>query len=265
MLELILPTAVAYAESFADVPESTLLPAELEALGAARHEGRRREFTTVRHCARRALADLGVPPVAVLPGERGAPVWPQGVVGSMTHCAGYRAAAVASRTRVRAVGIDAEPHEPLPGRVLGAIARAEERERLAVLTAECPQVRWDRLLFCVKESVYKAWFPMTRRRLGFADASVSFDRAAGTFRAELVELVEHSDLGEAAGTDGAGGTGGAGGSPGIAGGGGAGEPPVPLRYEGRWTATPELLLAATVVPADPAVRNRLDYAIRQRS
>lgn len=158
MLELILPTAVAYAESFADVPESTLLPAELEALGAARHEGRRREFTTVRHCARRALADLGVPPVAVLPGERGAPVWPQGVVGSMTHCAGYRAAAVASRTRVRAVGIDAEPHEPLPGRVLGAIARAEERERLAVLTAECPQVRWDRLLFCVKESVYKAWF-----------------------------------------------------------------------------------------------------------
>ncbi|MFJ8568146.1 4'-phosphopantetheinyl transferase [Streptomyces sp. NPDC093514] len=262
MLELILPTAVAYAESFADVPESTLLPAELEALGAARHEGRRREFTTVRHCARRALADLGVPPVAVLPGERGAPVWPQGVVGSMTHCAGYRAAAVASRTRVRAVGIDAEPHEPLPGRVLGAIARAEERERLAVLTAECPQVRWDRLLFCVKESVYKAWFPMTRRRLGFADASVSFDRAAGTFRAELVDV---GDLGEAAGTVGAGGTGGAGGSSVIAGGGGAGEPPVPLRYEGRWTATPELLLAATVVPADPAVRNRLDYAIRQRS
>ncbi|MFJ4865436.1 4'-phosphopantetheinyl transferase [Streptomyces sp. NPDC088748] len=262
MLELILPTAVAYAESFADVPESTLLPAELEALGAARHEGRRREFTTVRHCARRALADLGVPPVAVLPGERGAPVWPQGVVGSMTHCAGYRAAAVASRTRVRAVGIDAEPHEPLPGRVLGAIARAEERERLAVLTAECPQVRWDRLLFCVKESVYKAWFPMTRRRLGFADASVSFDRAAGTFRAELVDV---GDLGEAAGTVGAGGTSGAGGSSVIAGGGGAGEPPVPLRYEGRWTATPELLLAATVVPADPAVRNRPDYAIRQRS
>ncbi|MFD9160665.1 4'-phosphopantetheinyl transferase [Streptomyces sp. NPDC059558] len=257
MLELILPTAVAYAESFADVPESTLLPEELEALGAARHEGRRREFTTVRHCARRALADLGVPPVAVLPGERGAPVWPQGVVGSMTHCAGYRAAAVASRTRVRAVGIDAEPHEPLPGRVLGAIARAEERERLAVLTAECPQVRWDRLLFCVKESVYKAWFPMTRRRLGFADASVSFDRAAGTFRA--------AGGGGGGGAAGGGGTGGAGGSSVIAGGGGAGEPPVPLRYEGRWTATPELLLAATVVPADPSVRNRLDYAIRQRS
>ncbi len=260
MLELILPTAVAYAESFVDVPESTLLPAELEALGAARHEGRRREFTTVRHCARRALADLGVPPVAVLPGERGAPLWPHGVVGSMTHCAGYRAAAVASRTRVRAVGIDAEPHEPLPGRVLGAIARAEEHGRLAALTAECPQVRWDRLLFCVKESVYKAWFPMTRRRLGFADASVSFDRAAGTFRAELVELVGTAGT---AGTGGTGGTGRTGGMSVIAG--GAGEPPVPLRYEGRWAATPELLLAATVVPADPAVRNRLDYAIRPRS
>ncbi|MFI7358413.1 4'-phosphopantetheinyl transferase [Streptomyces avidinii] len=251
MLELILPTAVAYAESFADVPESTLLPEELEALGAARHEGRRREFTTVRDCARRALADLGVPPVAVLPGERGAPVWPHGVVGSMTHCPGYRAAAVASRTRVRAVGIDAEPHEALPGRVLEAVARAEELERLAALTAGCPQVHWDRLLFCVKESVYKAWFPMTRRRLGFGDASVSFDRAAGTFRAELVE------------TGGAGGAGGTAAISVIAE--GDGEPPVPLHYEGRWAATPELLLAATVVPAGPAVRNRPDYAIRPRS
>ncbi|WP_060179318.1 4'-phosphopantetheinyl transferase family protein [Streptomyces sp. IMTB 1903] len=221
MLELILPAVVACAESFADVPESTLFPEESEALGPARHEGRRREFTTVRHCARRALADIGVPPVPVLPGERGAPVWPPGVVGSMTHSAGYRAAAVARSVHVRALGIDAEPHAALPGETLGAVTRPEERERLAALAADFPRVHWDRLLFCAKEAVYKAWFPMAGRRLGFRDASVTFDPAGGTFRAEIVE-----GTGE--------------------------EPPAPLVYEGRWTAGPELLLAAVVVPAGPA-------------
>ncbi|MCF3179346.1 4'-phosphopantetheinyl transferase superfamily protein [Streptomyces polychromogenes] len=235
MLELILPAAVACAESFADVPESTLLPEELEALGTARHEGRRREFTTVRHCARRALADIGVPPVPVLPGERGAPVWPHGVVGSMTHSAGYRAAAVALAGHVRAVGIDAEPHAALPGRTLGAVTRPEEREPLAALAADFPQVHWDRLLFCAKEAVYKAWFPMTRRRLGFQDASVTFDPAGGTFRAAVVEAT-----GE--------------------------QPPAPLVYEGRWAAAPHLLLAAVVVPAGPAaVRSRPDCATPPRS
>ncbi|APU39193.1 MULTISPECIES: 4'-phosphopantetheinyl transferase family protein [unclassified Streptomyces] len=231
MLELILPAAVACAESFADVPESTLFPEELEVLGAARHAGRRREFTTVRHCARRALADIGVPPAPVLPGERGAPVWPDGVVGSMTHSAGYRAAAVARGDRVRAVGIDAEPHAPLPGRTLGAVTLPEERDRLAALAADFPHVHWDRMLFCAKEAVYKAWFPMLRRRLGFRDASVTFDPVGGTFRARIVE-----GTGE--------------------------EPPAPLVYEGRWAAAPELLLAAVVVPAGPAtVGNRPDRAV----
>ncbi|MGP3953547.1 4'-phosphopantetheinyl transferase family protein [Streptomyces sp. 7N604] len=223
MLKLILPTAVACAESFADVTESALLPEEREALGAARHEGRRREFTTVRHCARRALADLGVPPAPLLPGERGAPRWPAGVVGSMTHCLGYRAAAVARSEEIRAVGIDAELHAALPRRVLGAVTRPEERERLAVLSGADPEVCWDRLLFCAKEAVYKAWFPMTRRPLGFADASVTFDRTAGSF---------HVDVSEPAG---------------------AGDAPASYSFEGRWTATPGLLLATVVVPVVPVV------------
>ncbi|WP_051806992.1 4'-phosphopantetheinyl transferase family protein [Streptomyces sp. NRRL F-2664] len=235
MLELILPASVACAESFADVPESTLLPEEWEVLEKARHEGRRREFTTVRHCARTALADIGVPPVPVLPGERGAPVWPHGVVGSMTHSAGYRAAAVARSVHVRAVGIDAEPHAALPGRTLGAVTLPEERERLAALAADFPRVHWDRLLFCAKEAVYKAWFPMTRRRLGFRDASVTFDPARRTFRAQIT----------AAQGDG---------------------PPAPLLYEGRWAAAPDLLLAAVAVPAAPeAVTDRPDPAVPPRS
>jgi 4'-phosphopantetheinyl transferase EntD len=104
--------AAACAEMFSDVPESTMLSIEAAAVEGAVAE--RREFGTVRHCARKALLRIGVPPVPVLPDVDGAPRWPVGVVGSMTHCAGYRAAAVARSSELCSVGIDAEPHAPLP-------------------------------------------------------------------------------------------------------------------------------------------------------
>jgi 4'-phosphopantetheinyl transferase EntD len=62
---------------------------------------------------------------SLLPGRSGAPRWPDGVVGSMTHCNGYRATVVAHSGRVRSLGIDAELHAPLPP-VLRVIARPEE-------------------------------------------------------------------------------------------------------------------------------------------
>ena len=129
MIAEILPAAVAVAERWDDPPEAVLFPAE-EAVIANAVDKRRREFTTVRHCARLAMAELGLPPVPIVPGERRAPNWPDGVVGSMTHCAGYRAAAVARRTEVLSLGIDAEPHGPLPDGVERAVTLPEEREHL---------------------------------------------------------------------------------------------------------------------------------------
>jgi 4'-phosphopantetheinyl transferase EntD len=113
------------------------------------------------------------------------PRWPDGVVGSMTHCDGYRAAAVARAADLAALGIDAEPHGPLPDGVLDAVAREEELAMLDGLRRAAPGVHWDRLLFSAKESVYKAWFPVTGRWLGFEDASLAFDRG-GTFRARIL-------------------------------------------------------------------------------
>jgi 4'-phosphopantetheinyl transferase EntD len=143
---------------------------------------RRREFTTVRHCARTALERLGVAPGPILPGERGAPGWPEGVVGSMTHCAGFRGCAVAHATDLRTIGLDAEPAAPLPDGVLDAIALPEERAAIRRLG---PGVPWDRLLFSAKESVYKAWFPLTRRFLEFHQARIELDPAGG-FTATLL-------------------------------------------------------------------------------
>jgi 4'-phosphopantetheinyl transferase EntD len=185
MIERILPAVVSCSEAFCDPPGSTLFPAE-EALVDRAVEHRRREFATSRACARSALAALGVSPAPILRGEGGAPQWPAGFVGSITHCAGYRAAAVARAGDVLTIGVDAEPAGTLPDGVLSQVSLPAERARLRELAAAAPGVCWDRVLFSAKESVYKAWFPLARRWLGFTEADVTIDPAGGTFRARLL-------------------------------------------------------------------------------
>jgi 4'-phosphopantetheinyl transferase EntD len=185
MIEQILPTWVAVSEARHDPGEALLLPEE-QVLLAGAVEKRRREFATGRMCARAALEQLGCPAVPILGGSHGEPLWPKGVVGSITHCDGYRAAAVASSTQVAVVGIDAEPHWALPEGLLGRIARAEEQVALGRLGSEWPQVHWDKLLFSAKESVYKAWFPFSGRGLGSKDISIAFDPLARTFAVRLM-------------------------------------------------------------------------------
>jgi len=108
------------------------------------------------------------------------------VVGSITHCAGYRACALARAADVVALGIDAEPHEALPEGVLGEIAEAEERVWLDALMHAEPAVHWDRLVFSAKEAVYKTWFPLAKRWLNFEDAEVTVDTAQNAFHARLL-------------------------------------------------------------------------------
>lgn len=146
---------------------------------------RRAEFGDARWCAHRALRDLGFHvQEPILKGEMGMPLWPDGATGSLTHTEGFRAAVVAPTDSVRALGIDAEPAEPLPDQVLGSIARKGELaqiERLRDKGLACA----DRLLFCAKEATYKAWYPMTQRWLDFGDAEIDL-RDDGTFISYLL-------------------------------------------------------------------------------
>lgn len=194
MIERLLPSYVASAFTHeVDAPAGTLFPEEAE-LVAKSVDKRRHEFAAVRGCARKAMAALGLPPVPVLRGHRGVPLWPAGTVGSMTHCDGYRAAALARASDVRALGIDAEPNAPLPPDVWDVISLPGERRRL---TPDAPAnsgdgtVHWDRLLFSAKESVFKGWYPLTGIELDFDEADITFSRAPGqpaegTFTAQLL-------------------------------------------------------------------------------
>ena len=114
---------------YTDPPDLAPLPEE-EPLIAKSVAKRRNEFITVRYCARLALEELGVPPVPILKGDKGEPCWPDGVVGSLTHCEGFRGAAVGRHDAVRSVGIDAEPHGVLPNGVLDAISLPAERAEI---------------------------------------------------------------------------------------------------------------------------------------
>lgn len=182
---VLLPEVVAVEETDSDVCETALFPEEHSCVVDA-VEQRRREFTTVRYCARRALAQLGHPPVALVPGRQRAPEWPDGIVGSMTHCDGYRAAAVAHHTEMRAIGIDAELNEPLPEGVADLVTVGDEPRALRALAASQPWIVWDRLLFSIKESIYKAWYPLTRSWLDFSQCEVSIGPGVFTGRLSVV-------------------------------------------------------------------------------
>jgi 4'-phosphopantetheinyl transferase EntD len=91
---------------------------------------------------------------------------------------------VALSHRLCAIGIDAEPHAELSDATLDLVLRDEERARMKSLAAARPNRHWDRVHFCAKEAVYKAWFSLTRRWLEFEDVSITFD-LAGTFSARI--------------------------------------------------------------------------------
>ncbi|CCK26150.1 hypothetical protein BN159_1771 [Streptomyces davaonensis JCM 4913] len=192
MIEELLPDSVVTVEAYGeeDASPAVLYPEEAAVVARA-VDKRRREFAAVRVCARRAMEKLGVPAQPLLPGDRGAPRWPDGLAGSMTHCDGYCAAALVRAADLASLGIDAEPDEPLPDGVLAAVSLPGEAQRIRRLTLDHPGIHWDRLLFSAKESVYKAWFPLTGQWLDFSEADIHLSahpsgHPGGTFTATLL-------------------------------------------------------------------------------
>lgn len=172
-------------ENSADLSNFHQLHPLEQALVAHSVDIRKAEFGDARWCAHQALRALGRDSgQPILRGERGMPLWPASVSGSMTHTDGLRAAVVAPRLLVRSMGLDAEPAEPLPVDVVGSVARDGEMPQLDRLRdngLDCA----DRLLFCAKEATYKAWFPLTHRFLGFDQAEIDL-RDDGTFVSYLL-------------------------------------------------------------------------------
>lgn len=183
----LLSADVFYMETTVERPYVDLFPAERHAASGYAPQ-RFAEFATGRACGRDALAALGLPQAAIPPGPAGDPVWPDGVVGSITHCSGYRAAAVGFASSYDGIGIDAEPHLGLPKHVLHAVAGPGELAAVARLPAN--GTAWDRVLFSAKESAYKAWFPLTRGEVVATEIVVRL-HPHGTFDAMIADHAMH--------------------------------------------------------------------------
>jgi 4'-phosphopantetheinyl transferase EntD len=179
-ISALLPPEVLVETDRGGGPTPVMWPAEARQI-AASVPARRHEFAVARACAHRVLDRLGAPPEPLLKGPDRAPCWPPGVIGSLTHCAGFHAAAATRDPRIAALGIDAELHAPLPDGVDAIVLTAADRDALPAIDG----VYWERVVFSAKESVFKAWWALNGTWLGFDDATIRLDPARGAFRAEL--------------------------------------------------------------------------------
>lgn len=184
MLDQILPDYVAFEQVRGQQPIMPLHARERFALGMVTDD-RLDEFTRGRHCAKRALKQLGIYIDILLIGETRAPLWPEGIVGSITHTAGYCGAGVVRSDRVLTMGIDVEAiaNGPITDELLGVITTDAERQMLERLPeAHTP---WRQVLFSAKESLFKAWQPIMQRWLGFHDTDMRIDPENQSFSVRI--------------------------------------------------------------------------------
>lgn len=153
---------------------------------------RQQEFAAGRLAARGALAALGRSSQELVRDEDGLPIWPRGVVGSITHCRSIAAAAVRTADRPDTlIGLDLEKTNRLSAAAGQRVLHPQEME-----FAADDQVRAS-ILFSLKEAFYKAQFPRWRTTGNFHDIALDVDlvsggarvrKLGGRFAPELVEL-----------------------------------------------------------------------------
>jgi 4'-phosphopantetheinyl transferase EntD len=192
-LSSLFPAGIVAAELRAPGDPGLLLPAEAEYLERASPK-RIQEFAAGRLCARRALAEFGVHDFALRVGDDRRPIWPDFIVGSITHTAGFCAAVVAERKRFAGVGVDSEIVGHVPEDIWPSICVAQETAWLHSLAAS-EQAAAVTLVFAAKEAFYKCQYPITEEWLDFHDLAIE-PLSWGLPRAEfLVHTMRQIDLG----------------------------------------------------------------------
>lgn len=156
--------------------------------GVAKRQG---EYLAGRLCAREALRELCGQPWVPGRDEDGVPIWPDGTVGSITHGAGQAAAMVASRREWQGLGIDLEKQlsAERAAKLAGEILTAAELQRAEGLDPQA-FARLVTLTFSLKESLFKALYPLVLKRFYFHDAELLGQPAES--HAELRLLIDLS-------------------------------------------------------------------------
>ncbi len=183
-LAAMLPPGVRAASRTIRRGDRTLLLPEEAASISSRKDDARDASGAARHVARELLGQAGLVPAPIVKAATRAPIWPEGVVGSMAHDDDIALAAVAAAASFAGLGIDIEPADPLADEVAELVRMPADVLDDAHGNLGC------RLLFSAKEAVYKATFPLHQAILGFEDVTIDFKRGEGRTRAgHRVQLV----------------------------------------------------------------------------
>ncbi len=181
----LLPQGVCSAVVSKTETPASLWPAENQAIARAVPE-RQREFALGRTAIRQALARLHHPAVEIPMGSDRAPIWPKGIVGSLTHDQDHCIALVGHAAEFRAIGTDIEGALPLAPALLDTVCLPEEK---AWLRGHSPQesALLAKRIFSAKEAAFKCQYPLTKAMFGFERIAISLDPAHGRFSATFVE------------------------------------------------------------------------------
>jgi 4'-phosphopantetheinyl transferase EntD len=193
-LAALFPSGTAAAELRAPGDPLLLLPAEAGSLGRAVPK-RIQEFAAGRLCARRVLQVLGIEGYALGVAADRQPLWPQHIVGSITHTQGFCAAVAAERTLLAAIGLDSEIVGHVTRGLWPKICVEEELAWIAAL----PHTLQDRavtVLFSAKEAFYKCQYPLVGEWLEFHDVAISVESdlhgEEGTFSVRATRAIDFS-------------------------------------------------------------------------
>jgi len=158
--------------------DAALLGVEKE-LSGKMAEKRLNEFVHGRYCARRAMQAASFPPVAIGKGEKREPLWPDNITGSITHTGPFAAAAIAHSSDFAGLGLDIETAKPLEEKLFKAICLPEE---IALFK---PGSAGDeaKLLFSIKESIYKCLWPSVRSFIDFTEMQVLLNADGVSYQA----------------------------------------------------------------------------------
>ena len=170
MLTHLLTNPIAVAEGDPQDIQGDLYPEEILAIQRAA-EIRRQEFVTGRLLARQALVKFAVDRFPLKVGKNREPLWPDGLIGSITHTLGFCAVAVGRRQDIGGLGIDVERMDRVQEEIWLTVCTPAELHFLQYLP-ECKRQSYAALFFSAKESFYKCQYPLTQKWIEFQDVTI---------------------------------------------------------------------------------------------
>jgi len=178
--------SVALTDPSQTYPQPFLQEAEAVKRACPKRQG---EFFAGRAAVREAMQQLGYPGQPVLAGRDRAPVWPHGLIGSISHCDALCVAALSEISELRSIGIDVESDTPLEPDLIPTVCSLIERAWLSS-QPEADRGLLAKLIFSAKECAYKCQFPVTRTMFDFDTLEITPDLDTGQFEATFTRDVD---------------------------------------------------------------------------